>query len=123
MRMIALATVAVATPMGEFEHEFIKFVAENNRRYATKEEYNARLDAFSVNHQFVKEFNKKSIKQRAEINHMGDWTREEYRQLLGYNAEMKAPATEFEQVPTNFVAAGSVDWRAKGAVTPIKNQG
>lgn len=123
MKSVAFAAVAAATPMGEFEHEFIKFVAQNNRRYATKEEYNARLQAFSVNHQFVQEFNKKSTKQTAEINHMGDWTREEYRQLLGYKAHMKTPATTFEEVPAGFVEATNVDWRAKGAVTPVKDQG
>jgi uncharacterized protein YxeA len=94
--VIALATVATATPMGDFEHEFIKFVATHNRRYLTKEEYNARLNAFSVNHNFIKEFNKKGSKQTVAMNHMGDWTRQEYRQLLGYKAEMKTPATTFE---------------------------
>jgi cathepsin L len=120
--VIALAAVATATPMGEFEHEFIKFVATHNRRYATKEEYNARLNAFSVNHNFVQEFNKKGSKQTTAINHMGDWTREEYRQLLGYKAHMKTPATEFEAVE-DIVLASEVDWRAKGAVTPVKDQG
>lgn len=123
MKSVAFAAVAAATPMGEFEHEFIKFVAQNNRRYATKEEYNARLQAFSVNHQFVKEFNKRSVKQTVALNQMADWTREEYRQLLGYKPALKTEVAEFEQVPENWTAPANVDWRAKGAVTPVKDQG
>jgi len=109
--------------MGEFEHEFIQFIATQNRRYATKEEYTARLNAFSTNHAFVKEFNNKSVKQTAEINSMGDWTRQEYRQLLGYKSHMATPATTFEQVPENVTLPSAIDWRAKGAVTAVKNQG
>jgi cathepsin L len=109
--------------MGEFEHEFIKFIATHNRRYATKEEYNARLNAFSANHSFVKEFSKKGSKQTVAINHMGDWTREEYRQLLGYKAAAKTVATTFEEVPEDVVLAASVNWVNQGAVTGVKNQG
>jgi len=119
---IAFAAVATATPMGEFEHEFIKFISTHNRRYLTKEEYNARLNAFSMNSAFVQEFNKKGSKQTVAMNHMGDWTREEYRQLLGYKNVEKTETT-FEQVPEDIVLDSEVNWVSKGAVTPVKNQG
>jgi cathepsin L len=125
MRTIAaLAALgfAAATPMGEFEHEFIKFLAKHNRRYATKEEYNLRLAEFQKNHQFVQDFNKKGSKQTVEVNHMGDWTREEYRNILGYKTHMRN-SNEERVYEDNETAVKSIDWRAKGAVTPIKNQG
>jgi cathepsin L len=125
MRTIAaLAALgfAAATPMGEFEHEFIKFLAKHNRRYATKEEYNLRLAEFQKNHQFVQEFNKKGSKQTVEVNHMGDWTREEYRNILGYKTHMRN-ANEERVYEDNTTAKQAVDWRSEGAVTPVKNQG
>ena len=118
----SLAALAVATPMGEFEHEFIKFLAKHNRRYGTKEEYNMRLVEFTRNHKFVLDFNKKGTTQTVAINHMGDWTREEYRGLLGY---MDIPRdTEnivYHEDPET--SAASVDWNAEGAVTYVKDQG
>eukprot|EP00178_Gracilaria_changii_P024678 TRINITY_DN745_c0_g1_i1.p1 TRINITY_DN745_c0_g1~~TRINITY_DN745_c0_g1_i1.p1 ORF type:complete len:327 (+),score=59.03 TRINITY_DN745_c0_g1_i1:64-981(+) len=107
--------------MGEFEHEFIKFVAQNNRRYATREEYLARYAEFERNHKFISEWNKKGEHTVAH-NHMSDWTREEYRNLLGYKPQYKTEAVEFETFE-NVTAPKSVDWRKEGAVTHVKDQG
>lgn len=116
----ALAAVATATPMGEFEHEFIKFIAQNNRRYATREEYLARYAEFERVEKFISEWNQTG-QHKVAHNHMSDWTREEYRQLLGYKAELKQES-EVESFE-NVTAPASVDWRSEGAVTHVKNQG
>jgi len=52
---------------------------------------------------------------------MADWTDDEYKKLLGYrkkNGSAKATTT-FSKHVSDLPA--SVDWRAKGAVTPVKN--
>jgi len=120
---IAALGFVAATPMGEFEHEFIKFLAQHNRRYATKEEYNFRLAEFSRAAKFIGEFSQKGAKQTVSHNHMSDWTSAEYRQLLGYKPHMRDADAERVFAVDAPANASSVDWRAKGAVTPVKNQG
>ena len=119
----ALLGFAAATPMGEFEHEFIKFVAKHNRRYATKEEYNFRLNEFSRNAKFIEEFNKRGSKQTVAHNHMSDWTAEEYRNLLGYRPHLRDVDTPRIYAVDEPANATTVDWRSKGAVTHVKDQG
>ena len=54
---------------------------------------------------------------------MSDWTVEEYRNLLGYKPELRdvdAPRIYADDEPTN---ATEVDWRTRGAVTAVKDQG
>ena len=56
------------------------------------------------------------------INHLSDFTDEEYKKLLGFKVPEGAKIPE-----PNFVAesdlqmADSMDWRTQGMVTPVKN--
>jgi xylem cysteine proteinase len=54
------------------------------------------------------------------INQFADYTHEEYKNLLGYNASAKK-ANPIAVLDTVNLAA-SVDWTTLGAVTPVKNQ-
>lgn len=53
-----------------------------------------------------------------------DLTHEEYKHKLGYKPSMKTvkaePSSPFRYAETK--ADKEVDWNAKGAVTPVKNQ-
>ena len=55
------------------------------------------------------------------LNSFADITEVEYKRKLGYNANLKK-TTNVKSIASNGNPA-SVDWRAKGAVTPVKNQG
>ncbi|XP_056274627.1 cathepsin La isoform X1 [Pseudoliparis swirei] len=59
------------------------------------------------------------------MNHFGDMTNEEFRQLMnGYKhkAERKFTGSLFME-PNFLEAPRAVDWRDKGYVTPVKDQG
>jgi C1A family cysteine protease len=56
------------------------------------------------------------------INKFTDWTEEEFKAILGYNAQLKKANYDADLL-SNVSAPTSVDWRATGAVTPVKDQG
>ena len=52
------------------------------------------------------------------VNHMMDWTSDEYKRLLGFKGDLKRKqgeiATSNSDIPLSDAA---IDWRDKGAVT------
>uniref|UniRef100_A0A3P8NQI1 Cathepsin La n=1 Tax=Astatotilapia calliptera TaxID=8154 RepID=A0A3P8NQI1_ASTCA len=62
---------------------------------------------------------------RLGMNHFGDMTNEEFRQLMnGYKHEAQRKVKGSLFLEPNFLEAPrSLDWRDKGYVTPVKDQG
>jgi C1A family cysteine protease len=108
------------TPLAQIEQNFIMHLAEHGISYGTKEEYQFRLDIFKK-----KDAEYRMINANPENtftvghNFLSTWTDSEYKRLLGYRGPQTVDATDF-----NFTAPteGTVDWRTKGAVNPVKNQ-
>jgi len=55
------------------------------------------------------------------MNKFGDWTMPEYQRLLGYRGERNTTGHAVHRMRSGIPA--SIDWRTKGAVTHVKNQG
>jgi KDEL-tailed cysteine endopeptidase len=94
-------------------------------------EKHKRFGVFKENAKFIHEFNKKDKSYKLALNKFGDLTKEEFKgSYAGSKVQehrMFRPRAKME----NFLYGGvnvhdlpaSVDWRLKGAVTGVKDQG
>jgi C1A family cysteine protease len=114
----ALAAIVSATPMSEFDLEFIRFVSEYGKSYGTKEEFDFRLKTFSANLLELKAF--KSDTSTVGINKFTDRTPEEMKRMNGYRPQDRSARRNVKVFPETYTT--TVDWNAKGAVTPVKDQ-
>jgi len=119
-----LALLAVACLAFAVADPFVDFVGTYNRIY-TAEEFTHRRAIFMDNLRVIEETNAQNLSYTLGVNEYTDLTWDEFssRFLMG---PQHCSATG----PTFYQASGvdpnpdpAVDWRTKGIVTPVKNQG
>ena len=115
-----LCSFASAYLKESFDMEFIHYIAAFNKRYGTMEELQFRNKIFNEAKQYIEEFNAQDNGATLAHNQFSDWSHEEYQTLLGYMPSGREVTEYAEFTPTD---EAEVDWVAKGAVTPVKNQG
>lgn len=113
----ALTSTGVTNPATEF----VGYLSQFGKNYATPEEFNHRQKIFNANKAKIDKHNNGESSYRLAINKFADFTKDEYERLLGYMEPDGKDAANVKMLPTSN--AESVDWREKGAVTPVKDQG
>jgi len=111
-------------PLSLVEQSFIQHLADFGISYGTKEEYQFRFEIYKkkdLENQYINEDPANTF--TVGHNQFSTWTDAEYKKILAYNGPQEFPEeTVFTDLnETNL--ADSVDWRTKGAVNPVKNQG
>jgi len=108
---------------------FRKFMVDYNRVYSSNEEFSLRFTNFKNNIRRIDQLNNMPGQLATfGINKFADFSAEEFaaklllpkfdaNDLCIWPFHETVPQEKVEAAPTNF------DWRAKGAVTPVKNQG
>jgi len=120
---VAVANAAVFKEE-EYQALFSKFMQQYNKKYAHDALF-YRYTVFKQNMDKITLANRQQHSYTLGMNAMGDMTLEEFRSTkLGlkpisrpFARSKNAAAQSAKAAPT------SVDWRSKGAVTPIKDQG
>jgi cathepsin L len=100
----------------EDEKGFLEWMRETNQ-FFTGDEYHVRFGIWLGNARLVREWRGSF---QVELNWLSALTPTEYRSLLGFTPSGRAPSTA-EEIPVDY--APSWDWRTKGVVQFVKNQG
>ena len=115
------ATAALLGLASASDLEYMTHLNKYGKSYLTLEEYQFRKAIFEKNKTMIEEHNANPGEHQHTLgeNHMMDWTEDEYKKLLGFKG--KPHHSHRMEVVNISDAPNSVDWRSKGAVTPVKN--
>jgi hypothetical protein len=120
---LAIVATALALPRAAYEAEFVSFVEKYNKNYASEEIF-YRFNVFKAKLDEITAFNAGNHSYTMGVNEFSDLTWEEFSNtMLGYIAPEVDNSPEYDAPWSNRVPPNDVDWRQKGGVTPIKNQG
>jgi C1A family cysteine protease len=125
----ALAACALAArPESDYGYLFRAWMKQNNVQFATAEEQMARYTQFKANVDLVEAHNAAGHSWSMSLNQFAHLSHAEFkaRYVGGYKYNRKgynAPVDTSLLMVDSATLPASVDWRTKGAVTPVKNQG
>lgn len=109
---------------------FMSWMAKHGKAYNGLGENERRFEIFKDNLRFIDEHNTQNLTYKVGLNSFADLTNEEYRGIyLGTRTDPKRRITKSKNPSQRYAfrasekLPASVDWRVKGAINPIKNQG
>lgn len=112
----------------DHEYTFSDYEVQFSKKYADEQEHEIRKFIYYKNVEQIRKINKDStMTWKAGINHLTDRTNVEINALKGYNRPLRF-ATRKMTFPTEKTdeivdLPDSVDWRTKGVVNAVRNQG
>eukprot|EP01098_Paradermamoeba_levis_P000573 TRINITY_DN105_c0_g1_i5.p1 TRINITY_DN105_c0_g1~~TRINITY_DN105_c0_g1_i5.p1 ORF type:complete len:338 (-),score=147.08 TRINITY_DN105_c0_g1_i5:109-1086(-) len=116
-----VSAVKIDLTEADYAIEFGKFMQRHGKVYLTDDEQGYRLRVFKSNYDFIRQHNSEGHGFSVAVNQFADLTNAEFQErFLGVRFNRTSVAAK--HVPKVNLPA-SVDWRTKGAVTPVKNQG
>eukprot|EP01111_Echinosteliopsis_oligospora_P001110 TRINITY_DN114_c0_g1_i1.p1 TRINITY_DN114_c0_g1~~TRINITY_DN114_c0_g1_i1.p1 ORF type:complete len:331 (+),score=90.95 TRINITY_DN114_c0_g1_i1:547-1539(+) len=124
---VMMAAVAVqAYTEAEYQSTFSSWMVQHNKEYSA-DEFQLRYSVFKSNMDYVRAWNSEGSSTILGLNIFADLTNKEYQSIyLGTHID----GTERLRAAASKISTGvsdqynsTVDWRTKGVVTPIKNQG
>jgi len=110
-------------PESYYWYEFGKFAAQYGKDYNGVSEFHGAYSTFKANLQKINAHNARKSSYTLAVNQFADMTYEQFAKTrLGYKPTAAARVGEAHTVST-VAPAAAVDWRQKGLVGPVKDQG
>ena len=107
--------------------EFVSYVNHHGKMYGTPDEFYFRQELYLAKDKLIKEWNsRENLTHTLAHNKFSDWTDDELKKISGMGRRNKVPKSNKKMETKVFDSndlPDSVDWREKGAVTPVQNQG
>jgi len=110
--------------------EWDNFKQHHSKEYASPEEENTRFSIYHANKRMIEEHNERYRRGdhsfSMKLNQFADLMSHEFADLMnGYRHEQKVRGAGATHLPLikEIQLPESMDWRTKGAVTPVKDQG
>ncbi|KAG5033095.1 hypothetical protein AAZX31_06G255100 [Glycine max] len=130
LALFLLLAVAISQVMCRKLHETSmrerheQWMTEYGKVYKDAAEKDKRFQIFKDNVEFIESFNADGNKPyKLGVNHLADLTVEEFKASRnGFKRPHEFSTTTFKYENVTAIPA-AIDWRTKGAVTPIKDQG
>jgi len=123
---ILLFLVVSVCAYDEFDYKqtFTEWMKTHNKMYSANE-FRKRFIAFRNNMDFVRDWNAANSETKVGLNHLADLSNEEYQNLyLGTRFDASVDVrSEAELHLEDEMVAADVDWRTRGVVTGVKDQG
>jgi len=112
---------------GELRSLFANHVADYGLSYGTEAEYDYRFKLYALKDQILREINS-DPENTFTVGHnkFSTWTNEEYSKLLGLKNHVDSSSDDEEEPNTVWLDppnADAIDWRTKGVVNAVKDQG
>jgi C1A family cysteine protease len=104
----------------DYQNEFQSFVSTYRKAYSV-DEFFARYAIFKDNLDYITERNAENMTYTLGVNEFSDLTHHEFQSI--FTARFPQRTNQVEEMPAMIQPNADVDWRSKGAVTPVKNQG
>ena len=124
--LLALVASAFAIPTNRYRAEFEKFEVQFNKIYENEVERLKRFEIFKANLVEYKAFNNEGHNWRKGINQFSDLTHDEFKQRLNGYLNIGKPFGKSSAAKSKVDLQSlpdSVDWRQRGAVSSVKDQG
>nr|CAH04631.1 cathepsin H [Suberites domuncula] len=122
---VCSAFIPLVLPIpGLYEDYFKEWQEKHGKVYSTEEESQSRLKVFMKNVIYIDNHNKQGHSYELEVNEYADMTLDEFKdQYLMEPQHCSATHSLKSDPPKYRDPPKAIDWRSKGAVTPVKNQG